>query len=164
MANHTVDCRWCGKDIRTIGTITVAAHEDNCKDKPMSEEKGSPPVATSDIIKSLVEVRDERQRISARDKELIDKWRSLELELLGRLDEQGMLKASTLAGTASITETVLPQVVDWDAVFEHIQETGDFYLLQKRPAAAAFRELIQAGQSVPGMEVYTKRAISLRKK
>lgn len=129
----------------------------------MSEET-SPPVPTSDIIAQLVEVRDERRRIRERDQELTDKWRALEMELLVRLDEQGMLKASTTAGTASITETVLPQVTDWDAVYEHIRETGDFYLLQKRPAAAAFRELHNSGEVIPGIEAYTKRSIALRKK
>jgi hypothetical protein len=116
----------------------------------------------------LNEVRDEKRRIKEREKELIDEWRSLESELIGRYDDQGMKKASIdLDGgatiTASITEVVLPQVVDWDAVYEHIKESGDFYLLQKRPAAAAFRELIDSGETVPGMEPYTKRSISLRK-
>jgi hypothetical protein len=73
-----------------------------------------------------------------------------------------MLKASSAAGTASITEVIVPQVVDWDAVYEHIRETGDFYLLQKRPAAAAFRELHDSDITVPGMEPFTKRNISLR--
>jgi len=126
-------------------------------------ENSSPPVATSDIIAQMSANRDEKRRIKEREKELNDKWRALEMELLTRLDEQGMLKASTTIGTASIVETVVPQVVDWDAVFEHIKETGDFYLLQKRPAAAAFRELHSSGQVIPGMEAYTKRSISLRK-
>ena len=129
----------------------------------MSEEKTSPPVATSDIIQQMVENREERRRIKERDTELVAQFRSLEMELLVRLDEQGVLKASTTAGTASITETILPNVVDWDAVYEHIKETGDFYLLQKRPATAAFRELHQSDIQVPGMEPYTKRTISLRK-
>lgn len=129
----------------------------------MSEET-SPPVPTSDIIAQLVEVRDERRRIRERDQELTDKWRALEMELLVRLDEQGMLQAKTDIGTASITETILPQVTDWDAVYAHIKETGDFYLLQKRPAAAAFRELHNSGEVIPGIEAYTKRSISLRKK
>jgi len=119
---------------------------------------------TSDIIADLVDVRDERRRIAQRDKELIERWRSLESELLNRLDDQGMLKATTAAGTATITEETLPKVVDWDEVYDHIQKTGDFYLLQKRPAAAAFRELNQSGQVIPGMEAYIKRTISLRKK
>jgi hypothetical protein len=126
-------------------------------------ENTSPPLTTSAIIAKLVECRDERRRIKEREKELIDVWKSLELELLVRLDEQGMKKASTDDGTASVTEVVLPQVVDWDAVHEHIQKTGDFYLLQKRPAAAAFRELLESGETVPGMEPFTKRSISLRK-
>jgi hypothetical protein len=130
----------------------------------MADEKSSPETPTSAIITEMSDVREERRRIAARDKELIARWRTLEMELLTRLDEQGMLKASTASGTASITETVLPQVVDWDAVYAHIQESGDFFLLQKRPAAAAFRELHQSGVTIPGMEVYTKREISLRNK
>ena len=127
-------------------------------------EKSSPPIPTSAIIKLVVANRAERAEIAIRDKELIDEFRSLEMELLVRFDEQGINKASTDLGTVSITDTILPQVTDWDAVYEHIRDTGDFHLLQKRPAAAAFRELNQAGIDVPGMDVYTKRAISLRKK
>jgi hypothetical protein len=129
----------------------------------MSEEI-APIRPTSDIIDALVKVRDERRRIADRDKELVAEWKSLEEELLGRLDEQGMLQGKTAAGTATITETIVPNVVDWDELHEHIQETGDFYLLQKRPAAAAFRELHASGKEIPGMEPFNKRTISLRKK
>lgn len=129
----------------------------------MSEEN-SPIRPTSAIIEALVTCRDERRRIADRDKELISVWKTLEEELLNRLDEQGMLQGKTAAGTASITETIVPNVVDWDALQEHIQETGDFHLLQKRPAAAAFRELHASGEVIPGMEAFNKRTISLRKK
>jgi hypothetical protein len=112
----------------------------------------------------MIEVRDERRRISIRDQELIDEWRSLELELLVRLDEQGMEKASTEDGTASISKTVLPQVVDWDEFYKYMIENEALYLLQRRPAAAAFRELNDSGQKVPGVEPYTQRTIGLRKK
>lgn len=128
----------------------------------MSEET-SPPLATSAIIQKMTDIRDERRRIADRDKELVAEWRTLEMELITRYEEQGVQKATTDAGTASITEMVVPQVVDWDAVYEHIKETGDFYLLQKRPAAAAFRELHEGGIEVPGIQPYTKKTISLRK-
>ena len=129
--------------------------------------KTSPPLTTSAIMAKLNAVRDEKRGIKEREKELIEEWRSLEMELIVRFGEQGMKKASIDLDegtvTASITEVVLPQVVDWDAVYEHIKKTGDFYLLQKRPAAAAFRELTDSGEVVPGMEPYTKQSISLRK-
>lgn len=111
----------------------------------------------------MVEAREERRRIAARDKELIGEMKSLETELITRLDEQGMKKASGEAGTASITEQILPQVVDWDALYTHIHETESYFLLQRRPAAAAFRELHASGEEVPGIEPFTQRTISLRK-
>ena len=122
------------------------------------------PLTTADIVQKMVDIRDERRSISKRDKELIEEWRSLELEMLTRLDEQGMEKASTKEGTASINETILPNVVDWDALFAHIKECDAFFLLQRRPAAAAFRELLASGEEVPGIEPYTQRTIGLRKK
>ena len=128
----------------------------------MSEEN-SPIRPTSAIIQALVTCRDERRRIADRDKELVSVWKTLEEELLNRLDEQGMLQGKSVAGTATITETIVPNVVDWDALQDHIKETGDFHLLQKRPAAAAFRELHASGEEIPGMEAFNKRTISLRK-
>jgi len=122
------------------------------------------PVTTADLVKRMVEVRDERRRISSADKELVAEWRSLEMELLTRLDEQGMEKASTADGTASISEVVLPQVVDWDAFYAYMVEEESLHLLQRRPAAAAFRELNDSGFTIPGVEPYTQRSIGLRKK
>lgn len=122
------------------------------------------PLTTKDLVKRMVEVRDERRKISSRDKELIDEWRSLEMEMLTRLDEQGMEKASTADGTASINEVVLPQVVDWDEFYAYMAKENALYLLQRRPAAAAFRELNDSGVTIPGVEPYTQRSIGLRKK
>lgn len=122
------------------------------------------PVTTADIVAQMVEIREERRRISARDKELIAEGKSLEFELLVRLDEQGMEKVSTAAGTATISETVLPQVIDWDQFYAYMIENDALYLLQKRPAAAAFREMQESGQAIAGVEPYTQRSIGLRKK
>lgn len=112
----------------------------------------------------MVEIRDERRIISSRDKELISDWKSLEMELLLRLDEQGMEKVSTANGTAAISETVLPQVVDWDAFYQYMLDNDALYLLQKRPAAAAFREMQESGQAIAGVEPFIQRTIGLRKK
>jgi hypothetical protein len=116
------------------------------------------------VIEKMMDIRDERRRISARDKELIDEWRSLEFEAIKRLDDQDMEKASSKKGTITITETVLPQVVDWDDFYAYIVEHDAFHLLQKRPTAAAFRELNESGEKVAGVEPYTQRSIGLRKK
>ncbi len=130
----------------------------------MSETQQNQPPTTKEIVKRMVEIRDERRKISARDSELITEWKSMEIELLTRLDEQGVEKASTGDGTASIIETVLPQVVDWDEFYKWMIEEDSLHLLQRRPAAAAFRELNDSGVTIAGVEPYTKREIGLRKK
>ena len=127
-----------------------------------TQEKQTPTMAQ--LVEKMLEIRDERRRISKRDKELIDDFRSLELEVFIQLDEQGMEKASTSAGTASINETVLPQVVDWDKFYQYMIDNDSLHLLQKRPAAAAFRELNESGETIDGVEPYTQRSIGLRKK
>lgn len=125
----------------------------------------SDPLTVRELVEQLVEIRDERSHISEKDKILGDRFRAIETVLMAKLDEQGM-KRATVDGvaTATLTEVVLPQVRDWDAVYEYILRTDSMHLLQKRPAAAAFRELIDAGESVPGIDPYTKRSISLRKR
>lgn len=126
----------------------------------MSEQ----PLTTAQIVKAMVDVRDERRRISARDKELIAEQEGYKRELLLRLDEQGMEKVSTADGTATITETILPQVIDWDQFYEYMIANDALYLLQKRPAAAAFREMHDSGNVIAGVEAFTQRDIGLRKK
>lgn len=130
----------------------------------MSEDEIKRPPTTAELITQMVAVRDERRKISSRDKELVEDWRSLELTLLTRLDEQGMEKATAGAGTVSINETILPQVEDWDAFYAYMVETDSLHLLQRRPAAAAFREMNDSGQTIPGVSPYTQRSIGLRKK
>lgn len=130
----------------------------------MPEDEQKQPLTTGEIVAQMVENREERRRISARDKELIDENKSFELELLLRLDEQDMEKVSTPAGTATISETILPQVIDWDAFYQYMIDNDALYLLQKRPAAAAFREMNDSGQTIAGVEPYTQRTIGLRKK
>lgn len=139
------------------------APEENVAQQSLESEQKQPPT-TAEIIAKLLDVRRERRRISARDKELIAEFRALESTLLVRLDEQGVEKASTTAGTATITETVLPQVTDWDAFYEWMTENDSLHLLQKRPAAAAFRELTDSGETIKGVVPYTQRAIGLREK
>jgi hypothetical protein len=127
-------------------------------------EEVKQPLNTAAIIARMVDIRDERRTIRAKDKELVSEWRSFELELLTRLDEQEMAKVTVGAGTASITERILPNVEDWDAFYKHIHDTESYYLLERRPAAAAFREIVSSGDFVPGVVPYTQRQISLRKK
>lgn len=129
----------------------------------LSEE--SDPLTVRELVENLVNIRDERSNLSEKDKFLSEQYRAVESVLMAKLDEQGM-KRATVDGvaTATLTESVVPNVVDWDALYEYILANNATHLLQRRPSTAAFRELHDMGESVPGIEPYTKRSISLRKR
>ena len=118
---------------------------------------------TGALIERMIEIRDERRRLKQRDSELTQAASDLEKLLVDQLDAQGVTKASTSAGTATLTETVLPRVEDWQAFHAHLKETGALHLLHRRVSSTAFRELHEVGASVPGVTAYIQRAISLRK-
>ena len=127
------------------------------------EKEAAPKLTTEQLINQMLAVRDERQGIKARDKELIAVWRDLEAQFMTQLDEQGQKRAGTDAGTATITANILPVIKDYDELSAHIIATGDVHLLQRRVSSAAFREILAAGGSVPGVEPYTQRQIALRR-
>lgn len=88
---------------------------------------------------------------------------ALEGALIQALDAQGVRQTSTQHHTASITETVVASVKDWDAFYRFIHQHEAFHLLERRPANAAYRELLQHGQTIPGVISFTKRGLSFRK-
>ncbi len=67
-----------------------------------------------------------------------------------------------LSANVSISETDVPTVKDWDLVYDYIKTNDSFYLLQKRMSAAAFRELLNLGHEVPGVEIFKDRKLNLR--
>lgn len=124
--------------------------------------ENSPP-NTEQIIARMFEVREERRTLSARDKELVAEWEGLEAQIKAKITEQGegMKAVASKLGTASITEEIVPNVDDWDAVWEYMKENDAFHLVQKRVATGAFRELMESGQAVPGMRPVPKVNVSL---
>lgn len=60
---------------------------------------------------------------------------------------------SAVSGSLRVApaEVIYPQVDNWDQFLDHIQNTGQFELLERRPAVLAFRERLSLGQTVPGV-------------
>lgn len=114
------------------------------------------------MIAQLSEIRDRRRELAAEDKDLIEKYDTLKAAFVKRMEEEGCTRISSTEGTVILTETVVPQVNDRDAMDKWILETGNIYLLQSRVNSAAYRELVEAGQEVPGIMPFHKKDISLR--
>jgi hypothetical protein len=64
---------------------------------------------------------------------------------------------------ALITTKDIPQVADWPAFYKYVMKKKAFELLQKRLSATAIQERWDAGEKIPGVEVFTTVGVSLTK-
>ena len=85
----------------------------------MAEVATQETFSTGVIVERLVAIREERRRLKRLDSELSQSWRDLEALLINQMDAQGVTKASTDAGTATVSETGLHKVEDWDGLYAH---------------------------------------------
>lgn len=103
-----------------------------------------------------------KQELDALLAEVKQEIDELDDAIMAALDEQGTDAARGRKASMSIRETVVPAVKDWDALYEFIKQNGYFHLLNRAPNAAAFRELFTRGEPTPGVEPFTKRALTFR--
>lgn len=76
----------------------------------------------------------------------------VEKELLNKMREEKLLKLSNDLGTIYISPQVVPDVVNWDMFYEYVGRTNSFHLLERRLTKTAFREMIENGETVPGVD------------
>lgn len=129
--------------------------------KELIESLGETPT-----LSELIEIRGAMQvEISGLERELKAKKARRDIidgMLMKELSRAGVKRTATESYSVSIKEDTLPEVVDWDALYEHIKETGDFSLLHRRTSSPAYREILSAGQQVPGIQPRTHRTINFR--
>lgn len=65
--------------------------------------------------------------------------------------------------TAALIPFTAPNVKDWPKVFEWIAKNKAWDLMEKRMARVAYRERLDIGQEIPGVERYDGVTLSLTK-
>ena len=80
------------------------------------------------------------------------------------MEDQGLDQIANDVCTVSKKIDVVPTVEDWDVVHQHILDTKQFELLQKRMSATAYRELLAMSQSVPGVRSTELTRVNYRSK
>lgn len=125
----------------------------------MADKKGA-------LLKRLINARNDLRAAEEVAKKKKEAYDILAQQMIDQLDADG----TTMTGdkdvaTASITDTVVAQVVDWDKFYRYISKNKAFYLLQRRVADKAWREEVidqRKGRLIPGTEKFTKRRLNLR--
>lgn len=113
------------------------------------------------LIAQLADVKDELREANNKAKEAKKRHDEAEAELIEYLKENELEKASAAGFTASYGTETVATVNDWEAFYDYVKEHDAFYLLQKRVASAAYRELLQVeGEAPPGTEPMDKDKLS----
>lgn len=113
----------------------------------------------SELFETRAAITDANKEVDA----LKAKRDDLETRLLAAMDAVGTDQSRNKQATATITERIMPKITDWDKFYNFIHRERAYYLLERRPAATAFRETLeQRTRPIPGAETFTKRTVSIR--
>ena len=118
---------------------------------------------TGAMIDEMFELREAKKDLEAQIKELNNQMTLIEAELIHKLDAEETSMGRGKSASASVTKSEVPMVEDWDTFGQYLIDNEMLYLLQRRVAVRAFRELKEAGEEIPGTTTFPKRTISLRK-
>lgn len=133
----------------------------------MSEARTTFEFTQGELISRMTEIRDQRRDLAKEDRLLSHEFHQLEESLLASMDNIGLTQVGSGDAVASITEQQIGNVQDWDRYHSWLRKTNRLYMLERRVAQAAFREYVEQSRGhkpPPGVVVFTKRTISLRKK
>ena len=117
-----------------------------------------------DKMNMLNDTRQELKKLQAQEKTLKDTQNYLEAEIAADMAKQGLTQTGNDVCTISLKTEVVPTVEDWDALWEHIFDTRQTELLQKRMSATAYRELLAMAQVVPGVRSTELTKVNYRSK
>jgi methionyl-tRNA synthetase len=104
-----------------------------------------------------------KKKISAKAKELEamkSEASALQDELIKKF-EAGTQRVDGKLGSITLKKDIEGTVKNWDAVYKYILKKKDFSLLQKRLGQAHFRELIEDGVKVPGIDKFHKKSLGV---
>lgn len=120
------------------------------------------PASTGSLIDRLWATREEKRRIEAELKEVDESIKAQEETLMLSLDSEGLEKATGKKASVSVSSSVSADVQDWDEFWKYILKNKFTHLLQRRVSDPAYRELLEAGKKVPGVQPFPKRRLNLR--
>lgn len=118
----------------------------------------------SQLIESLSILKRSKKELEAQVKTVDKDIELKEIEIMQALDADGVKMTKSNIGQVTISESVYPQATAemWPQIHDYIRENNAFYLLEKRIAVLAYRELVSLGRQVPGILPFTKRKLTFK--
>ncbi len=117
-----------------------------------------------DLLYRLQQDREAKQHtMEVMIAELKKDEQKVEDSIINEFTAEQISKVGGTIAAATVSLHVYPQVKDWPAFYAYIKKTDSFDLLERRPTRVAYRERVENGEKIPGVESFTKKVLSLRK-
>ena len=116
----------------------------------------------NELIDEKKSIKDQLTDLNIEISKLKEREDTIDAEITKKLDSEGLTRSANEVASVSIREDFVPDVQDWDALYEHIRDTGDFSLLHRRISSTAFKERINQGDTVPGLQTREIRRVNFR--
>ena len=84
------------------------------------------------------------------------------MEIFASLDAQETTKGEGKKAAVSVSQAIVADVTDWAAFWPWVAKNKHFHLIQKRVNDPGVRELWGMHKTIPGVQPFTKRTLSLR--
>ncbi len=117
------------------------------------------------LLKKLINARNAVAVANEVLKSKKEKYNELADQMIKHLQEANItITGSSAVATASLRETVVASVVDWEQFYRYIHRYKNYQLLQKRVSDGVYREIMETrkNKDIPGTKAFTKIALSLR--
>ena len=121
--------------------------------------------STGHLIDTLWALRETKRRLESEADTVAKEMATIEEQLTARMDSEGVVKATGTRATVSFSSNVTAQVEGddgWTLLYPYIAKHKYWHLLQRRISDPAYRELLEAGKKVPGVQPFVKKRLNLR--
>lgn len=123
---------------------------------------GKTDPSIEEAIAGLLRVRQEKEKRAKILAQLQAAEEAFERYLLRQLEENQLSRVSAHGVTIRPIYRLVPQAVDWEAVYDWARETGDLTIFQRRLAATRVAELADNDELPPGIKLTELASLSVR--
>lgn len=120
------------------------------------------PATLGALIDAIHTKREEKRLVEEDVKKIDAEISDLEKQIMEALDAQGITQSKGAKASVSITSSVVADVQDWDAFWPYVAKNKFWHLVQRRVSDPSYRELLEQGKKVPGVQPFTRRKLNLR--
>lgn len=139
----------------------MAAKKKSVKKQVEPSKPNKSGVIVDKYLRLHREIKDAEKKLEIMLAPKNEKLKELEQELFKIFREEKSEKIGSSEGTISYSKKPVPTAKDWEKVYAYIYKHKAGFLLEKRISVSAFRELLENGKTIPGVEKFERESLSV---